>query len=171
IEATVTVVVSCSCVRECSLGRIEKLEGVPLERKRSVALIQKQQRPAAANHQQVLNTLVFEVGEQSARAVVEHRYAGFIRPVFESAIGTVAVEAIRKPSGLADVQIVESVIVKVASCYSVVTININTACAIQDRAPVICSAKQLLVVGVDVAEGLMGDINKSRRLHDGASFL
>ena len=52
VETSVAVIVGDRCVREGSLRRRCKLEGIALERKFAVALIQKKQGPVAANDQQ-----------------------------------------------------------------------------------------------------------------------
>ena len=100
-------------------------------------LIQKEQRTAAANHKKILPPLVLKVGEQSARGVVEHADSGLFRYVFKGSVAAVAVEPIWQSGRLADIEIVEAVIVEVARRHAIVAVNVNAACAIQNRAPVI----------------------------------
>src|SRR5277367_582616 len=112
---------------ERSLGGMLKLERVALQREGPIPLIEKQQGTAAANHQQVLAPLVCKVGEQGARGVVQYANPGFFRYVFHGPVAPVTVEPVRQSRRLADIEIIETVIVVIPDCYSVVAVDVDTA--------------------------------------------
>ena len=100
-------------------------------------LIQKQQRAAAANHKKILPSLVFKVGEQGARSIVEHADAGFFRYVFKRPVAPVAVKPVWQARRLANIEIIEAVIVEVARRHAIVAVNVDAACAIQNCPPIV----------------------------------
>ena len=107
-------------------------------------LIQEEQGAAAANHKKILKPLVLKVGKQSARSIVQHADSGFLRYIFKCSVAAVAVEPIWQSRRLADIEIIESIIVEIARGHTVVAVNINAARAIQDSSPVIGPAKHLV---------------------------
>src|SRR3984957_9329139 len=127
IETAVAIAVGQRCMRERSLGRSLELEGIALDQKRSVALIEEEQGAAAANHQQVLPPLVLKVGEQRTSGVVEHPHSRFFSDVFEAAIAPVAVEPVGQARRLANIEIIEAVIIEITHRDAIVAVNVNPA--------------------------------------------
>ena len=137
VEPPVTIVVGYSSVGEGSLRLLFELKRVPLAHKRPVALVQEEKRPAAADDEQVLPSLVLKVGEERACRTVENSDARLLGDVFKRSVAAIAVEPIWQSGRLADVQVVKSVVVIIACGHSVVAINIDTAGAIEHRSPVV----------------------------------
>ena len=96
-----------------------------------------------------------KVGEQGAGGIVEHADSGLFRYVFKGPVAPVAVKPIGQSRGLANIEIVEAVVVEVARRHAVVAVNVHADRAIQDRAPIVGAAKHLLVVRFGRAESLM----------------
>ena len=123
-------------------GRRAKRNASLFEGEGAVALIEKEQRAAAADDEKVLESVVAKVGEECACGVVEHIDAGLFCHVFEGAIAAIAVEAIGQAGGLADVEVVEAVVVEIADGEAVVAVDIDAAGAIEHGSPVIGAAEQ-----------------------------
>ena len=100
-------------------------------------MIQKEQGTAATDDKKILESLVFKVGEQSARSIVEYADSGLFRYVFKGPVATVAVEPVWQSGRLAYIEIIESVVVEVPRRHTIVAVNVDAACAIQHRAPII----------------------------------
>ena len=66
-----------------------------------------------------------------------------VRYILESSVAAISIQAIGKPGGLADVEIVEPVAVDIASGHAVVAVDVYTARAIQKGAPMIHSRQKL----------------------------
>ena len=160
VEASVAVVVGDRCVGECSLRRPRELKGVPLDRERAVSLIEKEQRAPATHHQQVLQPLVPKIGEERARSAVQHSDAGLFCHVFKSPVALVSIKPVRQSCRLADVKIVEAIVVIVAGRHAVVAVHIDAARAIEHRTPVIGAAKHLTFVRLHSAKRLSGHVKK-----------
>src|SRR4029077_2039459 len=81
--------------------------------------------------------------------------------IFKCAIAAIAVKAVGKPRGLADVEVIESVIVEVSGGQAAIAVDVDADSAIQKRAPVVHSVKHLDFVGVGLAESLLCDIEEN----------
>ena len=147
IQASVAVVVGDRRMRECSFGRMRKLEGISLNRECAISLIEEQQWAAATYHQKILQTSVLKVGEERAGSVVQYTDAGLFGDILKRSVAAVAVEPIGQSRRLADVQVVVAIIVEVAGGHAVVAIHINAARAIEHCAPVVGAAEHLVFVG------------------------
>ncbi len=88
-------------------------------------MILEEQRASATNHEKVLASLVIEVGKQGACRVVEHADSGFLRNVFEGSVAAVAIKPVGQSCRLGDIEIVETVVVKVACRHAVVAVDID----------------------------------------------
>src|SRR5215469_13520992 len=111
-------------MRERSLGRTREFEGITLERKGAVSLIQEEQGAASTNYKKVLESLVLKIGKQSACATVEYTDSRLLRYVFKCAVAPIAVEAVWESSRLAHIEIVESVIVEIARRHTIVAVDV-----------------------------------------------
>ncbi len=118
----------------------------------SAALVQEQHRAGGAHDNQILPPIVVDVDKERAGRVFEDAYAGSFGDVLECAVAAIAIETVRKSSGLADVEIVESVAVDVANRNAVVSVDIDAASAVEDGAPVVGAVQQLRRVGMVAAE-------------------
>ena len=160
VEAAVAIIVGHGSVRERSLWRTGKLEGVGLHGKGPVALIEKEHGTGAANDEKVLKSRIPKVDEQGAGGIVEHAHSGLFRYVFKGSVALVAVKTIGQSRGLAEIEIVEAVVVEVAHGSAVVGVNVHADRAVKDRAPIVGAVKQLLVVRFGRSESLVRDVNK-----------
>ena len=142
-------------------GRPRKLEGIALEQEFPVALVQKEQRTAAAHHQKILDSLVFEIREQRARRAIQHAHSSGLGHIFEGSVAAIAIEPVGKSGRLADIQIVESVVIEISHRQAVVAVNVDPARSIENRAPVVDPAKHLSFVRFSLAESLRGNINEN----------
>src|SRR6202000_705442 len=128
-----------------------------------VPVVHKQTWPAGAHYHQILTTRIGHVQEQRARGVFQQTCSGELGNVLKGPISTIAVQAIREPGGLANINVVESVAIDVTEAYAVVTVNIDAARAIQDGSPMINALQQLLPKRRCRGECLRGDIDQARR--------
>src|SRR5207244_114907 len=87
---------------------------------------------------------------------------GCLRDVFERSVSSIAIKTIRQTGRLAQINIIETVIVDVAYRNTIVTVDINAASAIQKRSPVVSTAKQLGRVGGIATECVRSDVNENR---------
>ena len=105
---------------------MRKLEGIGLEGKFSVPLVAEKQRSGSANHQQILQTPVFKIREQSAGRGIEHADAGLFGHILKGSISAIAIEPVGKSGGLANIEIVETILVEVAHCHAVVSVDVQS---------------------------------------------
>ena len=94
IEAAVAVVVGSGGVGECALRLLREAKCIALEGEGAVAAILKEQRAGSAQNEKVLQSVVAEVGEESAGGVVEDADAGLFSHVIEGAVPAIAIEAV-----------------------------------------------------------------------------
>ena len=151
VEQAVVVIIGDGRVGESSLGWARELEGIALEQKLSFPLVQQEQRTAGANHEKVLHSLVLEIREEGAGRVVQHVHSGLLRHILEGSVAAIAIQAVGKPGGLANVQVVEAVVVDVSRRHAVVAIDIDPAGSVQNGAPVVNSTEHLIFVRVGMA--------------------
>ncbi len=97
------IVISHGGVGESALWWLGKSECVAFYLEFSVALIQKEQRAGSANDQQILQTFVFEIGEDGASGGIEHAEAGLFGHIFKRSIAAIAIQAIGKAGRLTDI--------------------------------------------------------------------
>src|SRR4029077_13742397 len=161
VEAPVAVVVGDRGVRECSLRGLGKLEGVGLDGKFSISLIDEQQRAAATDYQEILKAAVLKIRKQRASGSVRDSDAGSFRHIFKCAIAAIAIKAGGKSRKVADIKITKSVIAEVSGGQAAIAVDVDADSAIQKRAPVVHSVKHLVFVGVGLAESLLCDIDEN----------
>ncbi len=147
VEPAVAIVVGYGCAGEGALRRRGEVEGVWLLVKFSVAVVQEEQRAVGADYDEVLAAVIVNVDEEGAGGVFDYAYAAGLRDVFEGAVAAIAVEAVGQASGLADVEIVEAVIVDVADGDAVVSVDVDAAGSVEDGAPVVGAVLELGSVG------------------------
>ena len=143
-------------------GGRANLKASRFEGEGAVALIEKEQRPGAANHQQILASAILKVGKQRARGVVEHAHSGLFRYVFKRAVAPIAIEPIRQAGGLTDVQVIETVVVEVASGHSVVAVNVDADRSVENGSPVVGTVQQLRLVRLDSGQRVRRYIDEDR---------
>ncbi len=136
---------------ESSLGWARELEGITLEQELAFALVQEEQRTAGANHEKILQSLVLEIREEGAGCVIQHVHSGLLRHILEGSVAALAIEAVGKPRGLADVEIIEAVVVDVSRRQAVVAIDVDPAGSVQKGAPVVNSTEHLISVRFSLA--------------------
>src|SRR4029077_5544070 len=96
VETPVAIVIGDSGVGESSLRRSCKLERIGLKREVSTSLVKEQQRAAAANHQKILDSLIFEIGKQGAGCVIKDSHSGLFGHILKGSIAAVTIEAVRE---------------------------------------------------------------------------
>src|SRR5690242_21154574 len=69
---------------ECALRSPLKFECVGFKRVFAFSVIQKEQRTASTNHEEILNSCVFKISEKRAGRVVENSKAGAFGCILES---------------------------------------------------------------------------------------
>ena len=141
VQPAVAVVIAESSARKGALGSLSEAESIRLQPKSSPGVITKQQRAGGTDHDQVLVPVVVYIGEQRTGSVVQHPHAGCFGHVFEGPIAPIPVKAVGQAGRLANVEVIEPVVVNVACRDPVVSINIDPAGAVQHRTPVVCPAK------------------------------
>ena len=109
-------------------------------------MVQEEKRAAARNHQKVLKPLIVEIREQSASATVQHAHRGFFSHILERSIASIAIEPVGKSRRLTDIQVIPSVAVEVSHGQTVVSVYVNAAGSVQNRAPTINSVNHLIFV-------------------------
>ena len=113
IQPAIAVVVGNGGAGESPLRGIGELERAGLLSKLSVAFIQEQKRTAGAHDDYILATAIVEVGKERARRIIEDAQARCFRDVFECPIAPVSIEAVRQARWLANVEVIETIIVDV----------------------------------------------------------
>src|SRR5882724_5641383 len=154
IQARVAIIVSDRRAGECALRRTRKLKRIAFERKFAVALIAKEQGAAPADDQKILKPLVFKIREQRAGRSVQDANTRFFRNIFECSIATVVVQPVGKSSRLADIEIVETIVVKIACRQAIVSVHIDAARAIHDGAPMVDAIRKMISVRFRSPENL-----------------
>ena len=170
VEPSIAVVVGNGRAGERSLRRVRELERVRLLPKLAAAFIQKQQRAVGAHHDHVLAAVVVEIGEQRAGRVFQDPQAGGFGDVFERSVAAVAIEAIGQARRLANIEIVEAVVVDVGDRDAVVSVDVDAARAVEHRAPVVRAMQQLRRVGRIAAERGGSDVDIDRANWNGPAF-
>src|SRR5208337_59159 len=148
-------------MRERALRSIHKTEGIAFLLELSISLIHEQHGPRGTDYQEVLEPPILEIREKRASCPVQHSDSGSFRDIFKSAIAAIAVQAVRKARGLADIKIIQTVVVKVARSQSGISVNIHSGRPVQNRAPVVHSVEHLIFVGISVAESLLSYIEEN----------
>ncbi len=91
--------------------------------------------------------------------------------VFESSITAIAIKPVRKARRLADVEIIQTVVVDIAGGQSIVSVDFDAASSVQNCAPMVDSAEHLVPVRFDVTECLLADVDEDRFARAAESFL
>ena len=104
--------------------------------------IQEQQRAAGAHDDQILTSVVVEIGKERAGGVFEESDAGRFGDVLEGAVAAVAIKPVGQAGGLANVEIVEPVAIDVADRDAIVAVDVDAAGAVENRAPIVGAVQQ-----------------------------
>ncbi|MGO9336986.1 MAG: hypothetical protein ACLPY1_05705 [Terracidiphilus sp.] len=67
---------------------------------------------------------------------------------------------------MAYIEVVEAVVVEVASGNAIVGVDVNANRSVQYGAPVVCATQNLFFVGLFFSESLGSNVEKRRPLHD-----
>ena len=129
IDKTVPVVVRHRDRRQHALKRPRESEGVRNGREMSFAVVDEQQRVGRRRHHQILIAVVVDVDKERLRRVIEDADARCVGDVLERRVAAIAVEAIGQSGRLSDVQIVESISVRIADRDALMAVRV----ARQDR--------------------------------------
>ena len=114
VETSVPIVVRNCSLRKTPLRIARKLEGIAFDRILSLSLIKKEQRAAFGNNKQVLHAFVLEIGEESARGVIENIYSRPFGDVLERSVPKISVEPIRETRRLTHIEIIQAIVVDIA---------------------------------------------------------
>ncbi len=146
VEPSIAIVVSDGRPSEGSLRRVGKVKCVWPFPEFATALIDKQQGAIRADHDHVLAPVIIEVGEQGAGGVFQNTEAGMLGDVFKRAVAAIAIETVGKPRRLADIEVIESVVVDVSNRDSVVAVDVDARRAVEYGSPVIGTVQELVRV-------------------------
>jgi len=113
VEPSVAVVIRGGRAGEGSLGRICKAECIGLLTKLAATLVYEKQWSTRSHYDYVLTPVVAEVSEQSTRRVFQNSQPRDFCDVFECAVAAIPIKAIGQACRLANVEIVEAVVVDV----------------------------------------------------------
>src|SRR6185437_7175655 len=150
--------------RGCELKRIRPLAEL------AASQVGKKERTVGPRHDQILTAVIIEVGENGAGGIFQHTYPGRLGDVPKGTVAAIVKQAIRKTGRLADVNVVKTVVVNVAHGNPVVSVDINTASAVENGAPVIGPARQLRGVARISTQGLGRDIGENGSLRAAAAL-
>ena len=131
VEPAVAIVVGGGRSGESSLRRVRELERVGLLAKLAAAFVQKQQRAVGAHHDHVLTAIIVEIGEERAGRVFQDAQAGRFGDVLKRSVAAVAVEPIGQARRLANVEIIETVVVDVGDRNAVVSVDVDARGAVE----------------------------------------
>ena len=123
-------------------------------------MVQEKQRPAAADHEEVLEPFVLEIREQSASRAVQYTHSGRLSHILERAIAAIAIEPVRKTRRLADVEVFQAIAVKISHGQAVVPINVDPARSVQNRAPIINTVNHLISVRFGLPQSVCSNVNE-----------
>ncbi len=104
---------------------------------------------------------ILKICKQGARGNVEHAHAGLFRYIFKGAVAAIAIKAIGQAGRLADVQVIEAVVVVVAHCNAVVAINVDADGSVENGSPVIGAVQKLVPVGFNSCERVCSHVFES----------
>src|ERR1700722_4586232 len=105
-------------------------------------------------------TVVVEVSEECTCRVFQEAQTRSISDVLEGSIAAIAIEAVGKSGGLANVEIVEAVVVDVGDRDSVMAVDVDAASGVKHGAPVVAAVQELSGIGRIAAESNCGDIDE-----------
>ena len=147
VQPPITIVVGDGRTRERLLWRLGKVKCIGLVSEFAAPLIEKQHRPPSAYHNQILLAIIIEICKKRTSRIVQDADSRFLRHILEGSISSVTIQAIGKSSGLTNVQIVKAIVINVPNRNTVVAVDVNAACAVENRPPVVRSVQQLRRVG------------------------
>ena len=161
VEAPVAVIIGCGSMRERPLRSIHKVEGIAFLLKLSISLIHEQHRPGGADYQKVLEPFILKICKERRSCPVQHPDSGGLRDILKSSITAIPVQPVGKSRGLADIEIIQTVVVEVSRSQSGISVNVHCGRAVQNRAPVVHPMEHLIFVGISLAEGLRSYIEEN----------
>ena len=94
-------------------------------------------RAVGADNHQVLPSVVREVGKERASGIFQNAQSGRLGSVLERTVSAIAIEPVRQPGRLANVEIVETICVEVANRHAVVAIDVDSRRLIEQSTPVV----------------------------------
>src|ERR1700722_20276608 len=164
VQPTVAIIVGDGGSCERSLRRVRELESIRLLPEPAVSFVHEKQGATRAHDNQVLTAIVVEIGKQRARGLVEDTDSGRFRNIFERAVSAIAIKAVGQPSGLANVEIVESATVNIGYGHAIVAVDINATRAVEYRAPIVRAMNNLLAIRRISIQRWFGNIRINRSL-------
>ena len=113
IQPAVAVIIGDGRAGECSLWNIGELKRSRFLAKCSAALVQEQERSARTHDYNILKPVIIEVCKERTRRIVEDPKARGFGDVFKSTISTISIKAVGKTRGLANIEVVEAIVINV----------------------------------------------------------
>ncbi|MGA9959591.1 MAG: hypothetical protein WBQ06_14980 [Acidobacteriaceae bacterium] len=113
------------------------MKGIRFELEGSIASVDKEQGSAGTHYDQILMSVIIQVCKQRTRSGIQDADASLVGHILKRAVAAVSIEAVRQPGRLADIDIIPTITIKVASRDSVVPVDINAAGSIEYSAPMI----------------------------------
>ena len=129
---------------EVSLRGLSKTEGVWLQAKLSLPLVEEEERATGSQNDKILITVIVNVAKQGAGSIVEDTDFGRLGDVLEGSVSAIPVQPVRKAGWLAHIEVVKAVVINVCNGQAVVAVDIDAAGSIQECSPVVGPMKHLL---------------------------
>ena len=123
VQAAVAVVIRGSHARKRTLGSGPEAERVRHVGEDAVPAIGEVERSGVAQHHKILMPGIAEVGEQRARAIVQHADARLLRNIYKGGVAAVLVQTVRQSAGLANIDFIPAVVVDVAHRHAVGSVH------------------------------------------------
>jgi hypothetical protein len=127
-----------------------------------LAIVEEQQRVGRGRHDEILIAVVVDVDKQRLRRVIEDADARLVRDVLERRVAAIAVEAIGQSGRLSDVQIVESISVRIADRDALMAVRVACQDRVERRHPRVEIDVELPAERVVAAERRRRDLGEDR---------
>ena len=135
-------------------------EGVLNGREVPFAVVDEQQRVGRGRHDEILIAVVIDVGKERLRRVIEDADARLFRDVLERRIAAIPVEAIGQSGRLSDVQIVESISVRISDRDALMAVRVAGQDRVERRHPRVEIDVELAAERVVATERRRGDLGE-----------
>ena len=136
VDAAIAVVIRRCHAREHALGGLQEMKGIRQFPKSPVTLIQKQRGTIATQHHQVLPAGVPKIDKQRAGGLIQNPHTGALRNILRHAVRPDLIQTIRQAAGLADINLVHTVVIDIADRDALIPVRIDAGSRIEMSPPV-----------------------------------
>ena len=124
------------------------------------AVVDEQQRVGRGRHDEILIAVVVDVDKERLRRVIEDADARLVRDVLERRVAAISVEAIGQSGRLSDVQIVESISVRISDRDALMAVRVARQDRVERRHPRVEIDVELAAERVVATERRRGDLRE-----------